>query len=317
MSDIPLPPAPELVDTRLGNDRLALTANLPAYQPMRTLSPPNLPLLISEPVWTVANGCGADDSQFASPRGLAVDAQNGRLYVADTENRRVVELMLADGSFVTAYALPGFQEPVDVAIDPQGTLLVLDAAAQTIFRMDRATGESATMALGTGFYHPRGFTIDWAGNIAVADTGGARVVVLDAMGSFLTQFGGLDTGLGQGQPVDVLALDEQLWAIAADHGRLWRLDLMGSVAVSDRATTLTGPQLAGLPDGSGFFMSDPVRRTVLYFAPTGQIIGELGYTDAFINPMGIATTFGPDGFVNLVVGDSTTCAISLWRLQTQ
>jgi DNA-binding beta-propeller fold protein YncE len=317
MSDLPLPPAPELVDTRLGDDRFALSANLEPYQPMRSAPPPSFPLLVSEPVWTVANGCGADNFQFASPRGLAVDSQNGRVYVADAENRRVVELMLDDGSFVTAYALPDFQEPVDVAIDPQGTLLVLDATVQNIFRIDRATGESATMVLGTGFYHPRGFAVDWAGNIAVADTGGARVAVLDAAGTFLTQYGGLETGLGQGQPVDVLALGNQLWAIAADHGRLWRLDLMGSLTVTDRANTLTGPQLAGLPDGSGFFMSDPVRRTVLYFAPSGQPLGQLGYADTFINPMGVAATFGTDGFVNLVVGDSAACSISLWRLRTQ
>jgi hypothetical protein len=276
-----------------------------------------LPLLLAEPVWTVANGCGAGDFQFASPRGITLDAQNGRVYVADSENRRVVELMLADGSHVTAYALPEFQEPVDVAIDPQGALLVLDATVQNIFRIDRATGEAAAMALGTSFYHPRGFAVDWAGTIAVADTGGARVALLDSTGSLLAQFGGLETALGQGQPVDVLSLDNQWWTIAADHGRLWRLDVMGSVTVSERANTLTGPQLAALPDGSGFFLSDPVRRTVLYLAPTGQPLGQLGYTESFANPMGVATTFSTDGFVNLVVGDSAACSVSLWRLRRE
>ena len=317
MSDVPLPTAPDLIDARLGDDTFALSTNLEPYQPIRSLPPTNLPLLVSEPVWTLANGCGAGDGQFASPRGLAVDAQNGRVYVADAENRRVVELMLADGSLVTTYDLPGFEEPVDVALDPGGALLVLDATVQNIFRIDRATGESAVMALGTGFYHPRGFAVDWAGNIAVADTGGARVVVMDATGTFLTQYGGLETGLGQGQPADVLAMGDQLWAIAADHGRLWRLDILGSVAVTERASTVTGPQLAGLPDGSGFFMSDPVRRTVVYFAPNGQPKGQLGYADRFVNPMGVATTFGEDGVVTLAVGDSATCEVSLWRLQAR
>ena len=317
MSDIPLPPAPELVDVRLGNDRFALSANLQPYQPIRNLPPVNLPLLVSEPLWTLAAGCGAGAQQFASPRGAAMDGQNGRIYVADTANRRVVELAMADGSLVTTYSLPEFQEPVDVAVAPNGALLVLDATVQNIFRIDRATGESAAMALGTGFYHPRGFTVDGAGNIAVADTGGARVAVLDSAGSFLTQFGGLESGLGQGQPTDVLAVGDQLWAIAADHGRLWQLDSLGSLAVTDRASTVTGPQLAALPDGSGFFMSDPVRRTVLYFAPSGQPIGQLGYPELFINPTGVAATVGPEGFVHLVVADSAACSVSLWRLRTQ
>lgn len=317
MGDVPLPTAPELVDARLGDDRFALSANLQPYLPVRTFPLADVPLLISEPMWTLANGCGPGDLQFASPRGIAVDGQNGRIYVADTENLRVVELMLEDGSYVTTYHVPEFQEPVDVAIDPSGTLVVLDATAQTIFRIDRATGESATLALGTGFYRPRGFALDGAGNILVADTGGARVVVLDPSGAFITQYGGIDTGLGQGQPADVLALDTQVWAIAADHGRLWRMDTMGSFAVSERASTVTGPQLAALPDGSGFFMSDPARRTVLYFVPTGRPAGQLGYSDLFANPMGVAAAFGEEGFVHLVVGDSANCSISLWRLRRQ
>jgi DNA-binding beta-propeller fold protein YncE len=315
MSDVPLPPAPELIDTSLGNDHFALTANLEPFQPIRNVPPASLPLLVSEVGWTLANGCGESDFQFNMPRGIAADPQNGRLYVADSGNRRVVELMLGDGSYVTSYALPEFQEPVDVAIDPGGALLVLDASVQNIFRIDRATGEAAMMTLGASFYHPRGFAVDRAGNLAVADTGGARVVLLDATGTFLTQYGGIETGLGQGQPTDTLAMNDQLWAIAADHGRLWRLDSMGSVTVSERASTVNGPQLAALPDGSGFFMSDPVRRTFLYFAPSGQPMGQLGYSDLFASPMGVAASFGDEGFVNLFVSDSAACTVSLWRLR--
>jgi hypothetical protein len=268
-------------------------------------------------VWALANGCGAGDNQFASPRGIAVDSQNQRVYVVDSENRRVVELALTDGSYVTSYSLPAFEEPSDLALEPSGSLLVLDGTAQSIFRIDRATGEAAPLVLGTGFSHPRGLAVDSAGNIVVADTGGARVVVLDATGAPLAQIGGPETGLGQGQPNDVLAINEQLWAVAADHGRLWQLDTLGSIAVSERASTVTGPQLAGLPDGSGFFMSDPVRRTVLYFAPSGQLIAQLGYADRFANPVGVATAFGESGFVHLLVGDSAACTLSLWRLRMQ
>jgi hypothetical protein len=317
MADVPLPSAPALVDATLGNDNFALSVNMQPYRPVPSIPPSNLPLLASEQVWTLANGCGAGDFQFASPRGIAIDSQNGRIYVADSDNHRVTELRLDDGSRMTTYALPGFQEPVDVAIDPGGALLVLDATVQNIVRIDRATGEAAPLSMNTGFYHPRGFAVDQGGNIIVADTGGARVVVLDATGTFLTQFGGTDSGLGQGQPTDVQVLGNQLWAISADSGRLWRLDNMGSVPVSNRASTVTGPQLATLPDGSGFFMSDPARRTVLYFTPDGQPLGQLGYSDTFANPVGVAAAFDQQGLVNLVVGDSASCTVSLWRLRTR
>ena len=309
-ADRPLPPAPELVDARLGDDSFALTMNLGPYPTAPSLPPASLPLLLAEPVWTVGNGCGLDDGQFASPRGIALDMDNGRIYVADAGNRRVVELMLDTGVVVTTFDLAEFQEPVDVAIDPQGTLLVLDAMTQNIYRIDRATGEAATLTLGTSFYRPRGFGVDQAGNIGVADTGGARVALLDSTGSLLVQYGGREMGLGQGQPVDVLALNDQWWTIAADHGRLWRLDVLGSVTVSERSNTLTGPHLAALPDGS-------VQRTVLYLAPNGQPRGQLGYADTFVNPTGVAASLHEDGLFNLVVADSATCTVSLWRLRAE
>jgi hypothetical protein len=317
IADRPLPPAPELVDARLGDDRFALSMNLEPYPTTPSLPPANLPLLLAESVWTVANGCGIGDGQFASPRGIALDMENGRIYVADAGNRRVVEMMLADGAVVTTYNLAEFQEPVDVAIDPQGTLLVLDAMTQNIYRIDRATGEAATLTLGTSFYRPRGFAVDQAGNIGVADTGGARVVLLDSTGSLLVQFGGREMGLGQGQPVDVLALNEQWWTIAAEHGRLWRLDVLGSVTVIERSNTLTGPHLAALPDGSGFFLSDPVRRTVLYLLPSGQPVGQLGYADTFVNPTGVAAGIQENGLIDLVVADSAACTVGLWRLRAE
>jgi hypothetical protein len=318
-TDLPLPPAPELSDARLGNDHFALSLNLEMYQnrPLRSLPPANLPLLLAEQVWTSANGCGVEGGQLASPRGIALDASAERVYVADAENRRVVELQLTDGAQVATYAIPEFQEPVDVAIAPDGTLLVLDASAQGIFRIDRATGEAAALTLDTSFYHPRGFSVDEVGNMAVADTGGARVVLLDPTGTLLAQFGGQQTSLGTGQPVDTLALGAQWWAMAADHGRLWLLDAMGSVAISERTNTATGPQMAALPNGSGFFLSDPFRRTVLYLAPSGEPIGQLGYAEEFVNPMGVAASTGANGLVNLVVGDSAACSVSLWRLRAE
>jgi hypothetical protein len=284
---------------------------------LRSLPPANLPLLLAEQVWTSANGCGVEDGQLASPRGIALDASTERVYVADAGNRRVVELQLTDGAQVATYAIPEFQEPVDVAIAPDGTLLVLDASAQGIFRIDRATGEAAALTLDTSFYHPRGFSVDEVGNMAVADTGGARVVLLDPTGTLLAQFGGQQTSLGTGQPVDTLALGAQWWAMAADHGRLWLLDAMGSVAISERTNTATGPQMAALPNGSGFFLSDPFRRTVLYLAPSGEPIGQLGYAEEFVNPMGVAASTGANGLVNLVVGDSAACSVSLWRLRAE
>lgn len=316
--DYPLPAAPDLIDARLGNDQFALTANMDFAQPERVLPPVNLPRLLAEPVWDTANGCGAGADQLDSPRGVALDSTTGRVYVADANNRRVVVLDLATGAALETLTLDALQEPVDVALAPDGTLLVLDTMIPAIYRVDLATGEFAPLALTTGFYRPRGLAVDLIGNIAVADTGGARVVLLDAQGTQLAQFGGQQSILGQGQPVDTLALNGMWWTIAADNGRLWRLDVLGSLAPVARANTITGPHMGALAEG-GFFLSNPAERTVLYFAPSGQPLSQLAYPESMVNPTGVAAAPHSDNpaLVDLVIADAATCGVSLWRLRPQ
>lgn len=316
--DYPLPAAPELVDARLGDAQFALTANMEFAQPGRVLPPNNLPRLLAEPVWDTANGCGAGADQLDSPRGVALDAAAGRVYVADANNRRVVVLDLATGDALESLDIEGLQEPVDVALAPDGTLLVLDTLIPAIYRVDLATGETAPLALTTGFYRPRGLAVDAVGNIAVADTGGARVVLLDAQGAQLAEFGGPQSILGQGQPVDTLALNGVWWAVAADNGRLWRLDVLGSLPALARANTITGPHLAALADG-GFFLSSPAQRTVIYLAPSGQPLSHLVYPERLVNPTGVAAATHSDNpaLVDLVIADAATCGVSLWRLRPQ
>jgi DNA-binding beta-propeller fold protein YncE len=295
--------------------------NLEAQPLPRSLPPANLPMLLAEPLWQTPPGCGAGD--LLSPRGVAVDVARGQLYVADGDGRQVLGLALDDGRVLERYALADFAEPVDVALlgaaegsgDGMGALLVLDAVVPAIFKIDLATGESGPLALSTGFYRPRGLAVDALGHIGVADTGGARVVILDATGAPLAQFGGPQTALGQGQPVAVMALGGQWWAMAADAGRLWRLDVLGSLAVSARANTVTGPHLAPLPDGRGFFLSDSVQRTVLYLAATGEPLAQLGYSDTLVNPTGVAAYVGVDGLLHLAVADSGTCSVGIWRVR--
>ncbi|RIK52342.1 MAG: hypothetical protein DCC57_10015, partial [Chloroflexi bacterium] len=309
--DVPLPPAPELIDAHLGDDRFALSTSMEVYQPARTLPPQSLPPLLADLRRTVGSVCGAGQAQFNLPHGLALDADAGRLYVADTGNRRVVALDVATGDFVQVYAAE-FQEPVDVALAPDGTLLVLDALAAALFRIDLATGEVAPLAVQTGFYRPRGLAVDTGGMIAVADTGGGRVVLLDASGALLAQFGGPATLLGQGQPVDTLAAGETLWTVTAENGRLWRLDVMGSLAALPRSNTIDGPHLAGLPDGD-FFLSSPAGRTLLYVAANGQPLAQVAHGGSLAAPTGVAAARHA-GAVTLAVADSATCQVTIWQV---
>jgi hypothetical protein len=275
------------------------------------IPPANLAPLRFSNIWQVGAGCGNGNGQFNQPHGVAIDTVHQLLYVADTANQRVLQLKW-DGTVGASFQSPLFQEPFDVEMASDNSVLVLDTTGQQILHLDPASGAIQPLPLETSFYHPRGFTIDAAGNLAVADTGGGRVVILSATGQVLGEFGGQNSLLAAGQPVDVLAVKGALWAITAEDGRLWQLVSNGSLTALPRTDTLNGPHLTALPDSS-FFLSDPVRKTIAYYAATGQPLGQFTFQDAFTTPTGVAAT-QLDNFVYLAVSDSATCTLSLWRM---
>jgi len=327
----PLPTAPELTDAHLGDANFALT-QAPAFRDPQVIVPPDaLPLLSARSLWQRGNGCGAADGQFNAPRGVAIDAPAGLIYIADTGNRRVVAYDRA-GDFVRSVVSEQFQEPFDVAVQPASssapsserrTPLVLDAVAQQIWRIPAATDASAppitALPLETSFYRPRGFDVDVLGNLFVADTGGGRVVVLSAEGEVIATSGGPDTLLGRGQPVDAALINGQLWAVTAEDGRLWRLQESeisrnGGITAVQPTNTFDAPHFAALPDRR-FFLTDPMRSRVLLYAQNGQPLRQLALPERLQTPVGVAAAV-IEGRTLLAVTDSAACRVSLWEIVT-
>ena len=151
--DAPLPSAPDLIDPRLGDDAFALSYVSELAQPQTVLPPADLPPLLLEEVWRVDGGCGAGAGQLNAPHGVALDASAGRVYVADTGNRRISPMIWFQApAGVYGEGLRGGGGP---GCRPAGELIALDAVAQQLVRIDTATGELAPLTLDTSFYRPR------------------------------------------------------------------------------------------------------------------------------------------------------------------
>ena len=273
--------------------------------------PTDLPELPFSLVWQVGS-CGADFEQFQQPRGVVLNRYNELVYVADQGNRRVVLRELRDGSPVDFYTDDAFEEPFDLDVNLLGQVFLLDAVTQTIYRFEEPAGLAIAQPNETAFYRPRGMGMGLDGSFYVADTGGARVVQLTGVdGAVAFQSGGPDSPLGQGQPVDVLALPTgALYVVTAQDGTLWRLDTGESWPAVAPANTYDAPHLAGLTT-SFFFLTDPERRLITYYNESGRALGQLR-SDIFAKPVGVGALI-VDEQVNLVVSDSNACQISLWR----
>ncbi len=308
--DVALPPAPQLVDPMLGDDSFALSRASEVWQPHLRVPPSNLPPLPLQKLWQAGGVCGDAPEAFAAPHGAAFSSQSDKLYVADTGNRRI-KVYSVDGVLEDVISSELLQEPVDVAVAADGTVLVLDALAQQVYPLT-AGNELTPLPLQTTFYRPRGLAADEWGSLLVADTGGGRVALMDAEGRLAGQFGGQGTLLGQGQPVDAIAGLNALWAISAEDGRLWNLTTDGSFTAVQPTGTVDGPHLAQMADGR-LLATDPARSTFLLFSSAGQPLGQFGYAGELAMPTGIAATRIGSGDIIAVV-DAQACALSVWQL---
>ncbi|WP_020675354.1 6-bladed beta-propeller [Geopsychrobacter electrodiphilus] len=131
------------------------------------------------------------------PNGLAYDPRQKLLYVADTLNHQIA-VFAEDGTLLRRIGKRGsgqveFNFPLDIAIAPDGDLVVLDslnARVQVLHpdgRFVRMFGERGTAA--GSFKLPKGIAVDGFGHVYVSDGQAHRFVIFDLKGDYLMSVG--------------------------------------------------------------------------------------------------------------------------------
>lgn len=223
-------------------------------------------------------GPGSEPGRFFEPRDVAVTAP-GNLAVADTANRRV-QILDPGGrplASLTGNDLP-FEEPLAVAANSRGDILVLDSTRQWVYRysaegnfIDRFGGPTAQL------FHPRGMTVFNDDTVALADTGRSRLALFTADGAAAGTIGG-GPGSGPGQfnePTDVLR-DEwnTYFVVEAMNQRIQRVDEAGNPLAQwaiPPAYAFDGPHMAFGPDGS-IFVTESQSSSLLRYSPDGELL---------------------------------------------
>ena len=111
-------------------------------------------------------------SGFATPGGLAIDA-HGDIFVADTNNAQVKEILVGSGS-LSPLASGVFSLPIGVAVDGDANVFVSDTTLGVVEILSAGSYLNA-IPLGSGFSAPQGIAVDGFGNVYVADTGNDAV----------------------------------------------------------------------------------------------------------------------------------------------
>jgi DNA-binding beta-propeller fold protein YncE len=234
----------------------------------------------------------AVQSGLNRPAGIAA-GPDGRIYVADTGNKRVL-ILAPDGELqreVTGGAQP-FQEPFDLATDPAGLVYVLDAGAGQIVVLDAGGAYLRTMAVDDTYAgRSRGMAIDADGRIWLANTTRGQIVSIDADGGLLQE---VPVWPGEeAQVVDVIvAQDGSILATVLGVNKLAKYSSSGQRQISwdvPVANSFDSPHLA--VDGAGFlYLTQPEESRVAKLAPTGERLGywQLPTPPNMMKPVGVA-----------------------------
>ncbi len=237
-------------------------------------------------------GAGTEAGQFRSPRGVAV-AENGRVYVLDTDNNRV-QYFDENGTWLgmwDAREQSGLNQPWGIAVGPDNSVYVADTWNHRMLKFD-ADGQFLAEWYANDpsdpnktFYGPRSVAVDSTGRVFVSDTGNKRVMVYNADGLFIGKFG--TPGLGEGEldePVGIALFGDDRLAIADTwNQRVQVFDVSGSNPATFRVTDTfdvqawysqsldNKPYLAFTKEGN-ILITDPESYLVWEYALDGKLV---------------------------------------------
>ncbi len=152
-----------------------------------------------------------------TPFALCTDDAD-RLFVADTGAQVVLvfDLRSRHYSQLKPTAPASFTQPVGVAWDPAGRLIVSDSVAGGLFAFDASGTYLGEIAAGIA-KKPGGIAIDRVTHrIFLADVGGHQVLVLSAEGKLLSTIGSRGTEQGEFDYPSNVALDSRGYLYVSD-----------------------------------------------------------------------------------------------------
>ena len=196
------------------------------------------------------DGGAAAQAGLAEPNGLALDADERHLYIADVADHRVRIVDLASGTIAT-FAGTGKPEhggdggPAAearifgaraVKLGPDGTIYILERQGSSLRAVDPTTGVITTIAGTTGrgysgdggpalaavFDAPKEMAIEPDGNILIVDTENHAIRLIDhASGVVTTIAGGRKGAGGDGGPAIAAGLDRPHGAVVGPDGAIY------------------------------------------------------------------------------------------------
>jgi DNA-binding beta-propeller fold protein YncE len=268
-----------------------------------------------------------------NPMGIAVDSTGDYVYVADTNNQRILKTTTS-GVPVTSWGSFGsgngfFNYPRGVALDSTSNVYVADTNNHRVQKF-QPTGAfvSAFGSYGTSngqFNKPAGVFVDSSGNIYVADTGNNRIQIFKPDGTFSSTFGSFGSGNGQFNGPSGVAVDSMGTIYVADtsNNRIQKFT-GGGIFVLAWGTFGPGNGEFNLPAGINvdsadmIYVADTGNHRIQKFTEDGVFIttwGSFGIANGFFDEPNALAIHAQDG--NVFVADTNNNRVQVFEPRAQ
>ena len=236
----------------------------------------------------------------SSPYALAVDA-TGSVYIADSNNNRVLKETLSGGVYTESEIGSGLNSPAQIAVDGRGNVYIADSGNGRVVKESLNAGVYTQTTINNGYSSPNGVAVDGSGNVYVADTLNDRVLKLTLTGNSYTQTvlptSGLSTVFG-------LAVDGAGNVYIADTGnqRIVKETLTGTTYTQSLVNSGLDDPFSLAVDGLGnIFFVQYYENYIIKEVPAagGGYVSQRSPSPAFSAPYGIAV----DRLGNVYVSD--------------
>ena len=234
---------------------------------------------------------GEDNARASFGKPLAVAASRGRVYITDTEGRRIFVFDLPRRrTFSFGTRLEGeLKKPAGIAIDGAGLVYVVDATARRVVVFDALGLYQRQIDGARNWVRPTALAVSAAGDrLYVVDTGGVesnshRVWIYDGEGRALGSLGPRGGEPGQfNLPTDAaVAADGSLWVLDAGNFRVQAFDREGRFlrqfgSAGNGIGQFARPRGLAIDRDGLLYVCDAAFCNVQVFQPDGTLLLAIG-----------------------------------------